>query len=88
MSNPANNGDLIVVAQTTPVITEVTPPAQPQIVEVLTQGPQGPSTLAGLSDVNVNNRVRHSVLYYDHEQGMWLGDGLNTIEEVVNGGNF
>lgn len=81
MSNPINSGQPIVVAQ-------VTPPGQPQIVEVRTQGPQGPSTLAGLSDVQVSNRVRHSVLYYDNEQGMWLGNDINTLEEIVNGGNF
>lgn len=73
----------------------------PTVIQVVTPGPPGPAgpqgpagsgsgstTLAALTDVNVSAKVNKSLLYYDSVSGKWLGDSIQTITEVTNGGNF
>lgn len=61
------------------------------IVEVLVPGPQGPAadfTLAGLTDVNTSAKVNSSVLFYDSTTGMWVGNDVNTVTSITDGGNY
>lgn len=79
------------------VVVNVDTPQQPQVVEVTTTGPQGPvgppgpagaAQLSELTDVDVTGRGEKSLLYYDAASGKWIGDSIQTIIEVTNGGNF
>lgn len=90
----AADSGVVVVREVETNVVELRAPQQPSVVEVIHQGPQGhtgpagATTLSGLTDVTVSNRVNRSVLYYDSATGQWKGDSLQTIDEVVNGGNF
>jgi hypothetical protein len=85
MSAPQyNNGQPLVVAQ-------ITPSTRPNLIELRTPGPQGPpgvTSLNGLSDVNVSGKADKSVLYFDSAQGVWLGNDINTISSITDGGNW
>lgn len=52
------------------------------------QGPPGQSELAALTDVDVSGKTAKSLLYYDAASGKWIGDSIQTIIEVTDGGNF
>jgi hypothetical protein len=84
----------VLVQETTEQVIELIAPTTPVTVEVVTEGPQGGfdvgggTTLAGLSDVDVNSSVNKSVLYYDLGANKWVGDELNTLVTLTDGGNF
>lgn len=84
----------VVVTEVATNVVELTAPAAPAVVEVATAGPQGPpgvagsTTLSGLTDVNTASKVAGSVLYYDASTGKWLGDDINTIVTITDGGNW
>lgn len=85
-----SNGQVVVNELTTQTI-EVVSPTAPLTVEVQTTGPQGPTpanTLASLTDVDTTNKVANSVLYYNSTSGKWLGDDINTVITLTDGGNF
>lgn len=69
----------------------VTETAQ-NVVEVKVPGPQGPAApaygLGDLTDVDTSAKVANSVLYYDPSSGMWLGNDINTVTTLTDGGNF
>lgn len=46
------------------------------------------NSLAGLTDVEVSAKTNKSILYYDSATGKWIGDNLQTILTVTDGGNF
>ena len=58
------------------------------VIEVATQGPQGPgfaSSGVGLTDTN---RVNKSIIYYDSASGSYKADSTWTTSTLVDGGNF
>lgn len=88
----ASTGQVIVTEVAEQTI-EVVSPTAPLTVEVQTAGPQGPPlsevlTLADLVDVDVTGKVASSVLYYDTISGKWLGNDINTVVTLTDGGNF
>lgn len=83
----------VVVTEVAEQVIEVVSPTAPLTVEVQTAGPQGPPvsevlTLADLVDVDVTGKVASSVLYYDTTSGKWLGNDINTVVTLTDGGNF
>jgi len=67
------------------------------VVELITEGPQGPPgpmgsadnlTFAQLVDVNVTNKVDQAVVYFNAGDAKFKADGLNTILSLTDGGNF
>ena len=73
MSNP----NQVVVSQVSDVTT----------VEITTQGPQGPSSTAGIT-FDVSAKIDGSVLYYDSTSGNFKADTTTTKLTLVDGGNF
>tara|TARA_Y100001938_G_scaffold64060_1_gene89049 strand:+ start:501 stop:740 length:240 start_codon:yes stop_codon:yes gene_type:complete len=58
------------------------------VIEVATQGPQGPqfsSSALGLTDTN---KVNKSIIYYDSASGSYKADSTWTTSTLVDGGNF
>lgn len=80
----------VVVTEVTANVVEVAAPAVPAVVQVTTVGPQGPalSSLNDIGDVDTSAKVNQSVLYYDSATGMWLGNDVNTVITITDGGNF
>lgn len=44
--------------------------------------------LAGLSDVDVSEKEDQSILYYDQTSSKWVGDNVNVLLSLTDGGNF
>lgn len=63
-----------------------------EVVEVITAGPQGPSAPVGafgdIPDVDTTAAVDKSVLFYDAEAQQWVGNDVNTIVTLTDGGGF
>lgn len=84
----------VLVQETAEQVIELVAPTTPVTVEVVTEGPQGgffgggSATLAGLTDVDVNSSVNKSVLYFDLAANKWVGDELNTLVTLTDGGNW
>ena len=82
----------VIVTEVAEQAVEVTSPTAPLTVEVQTAGPQGPAApaygLGDLTDVNTTAKVANSVLYYDPSTGTWLGNDINTVTTLTDGGNF
>ena len=61
-------------------------------VEIITAGPQGPTApVAGIGDipdVDTSAAVANSVLYYGAASETWMGDDINTIITITDGGGF
>lgn len=61
-------------------------------VEIVTAGPQGPTSPVGafgeIPDVNTDGAVDKSVLYYDADSAEWRGDDINTLLTLTDGGAF
>ena len=52
------------------------------------QGIPGPSTLSGLTDVNVLSKVDKSVLVFDQGSNKFVANDVNTVLTIADGGNF
>ena len=83
----------VLVTEVAEQTIEIISPTAPLTVEVQTAGPQGPPlsevlTLEGLVDVDATAKVNASVLYYDTAAGKWLGNDINTVVTITDGGNF
>ena len=81
----------VVVTEVAEQVIEVISPTAPLTVEVQTAGPQGPAPTYGigeLTDVDTSGKVANSVLYYDSATGKWLGNDINTVITLTDGGNF
>ena len=55
------------------------------IITVATQGPQG---AAAASQVNIDNAVNRSIVYYDSTSSSLKADTNWTTSNLVDGGNF
>lgn len=84
----------VLVHEVAEQIIELTAPSAPVTVEVVTAGPQGAAgvggstALSGLSDVDVTQKVDKSILYFDAGGDKWLGDDINTLVTITDGGHF
>ena len=58
------------------------------VIEVATQGPQGPSFASSGTTVTDTNRVNKSIIYYDSASGSYKADSTWTTDTLTNGGNF
>ena len=82
----------VVVSSITEQAIEITSPAAPRTVEVTTTGPQGssaaPAVLEDIANVSASSKVNNSILYYDSSAGKWVGNDINTLTTITDGGNF
>lgn len=80
----------VVVTEVATNVVEVAAPSAPAVVQVTTAGPQGPALAAlnDIGDVNTTAAVDKSVLYYDEATGLWLGNDINTVTTITDGGNW
>lgn len=80
---------------------EIQPPSNPTvlvgdglttIVEIVTEGPQGPVAppfnLGDLPNVEVGAAADKSLLYYDAASEEWRGDAIHTVITLTDGGGF
>ena len=58
------------------------------VIEVATQGPQGPSFASSGTTVTDTNRVNKSIIYYDSASGSYKADSTWTASTLTVGGNF
>ena len=58
------------------------------VIEVATQGPQGPSFASSGVGLTDTNRVNKSIIYYDSASGSYKADSTWTTSTLVDGGNF
>ena len=65
---------------------------QTTIVEIVTEGPQGPVAppfnLGDLPNVEVGAAADKSLLYYDAASEQWRGDAIHTVITLTDGGGF
>ncbi len=57
-------------------------------VEVVTEGPQGPSFSSTNTTLVDSGKVNKSVVYYDSAAGTYKADSTWTTSTLVDGGNF
>ena len=55
------------------------------VIEVATQGPQGASAA---DEINVDNAVDKSIVYYDGSSSSLKANNTWTTDTLTNGGNF
>ena len=58
------------------------------VIEVATQGPQGPSFASSGVSLADTNRVNKSIIYYDSASGSYKADSTWTTSTLTDGGNF
>lgn len=99
---PEGNQTTVVVATTTFEVsvfeedgtqTTVTTPDTATIVTAVTPGPQGAtggttSFFRELQDVDIDNAVNNSLLYFNAATNKVLGTDTWTTENITDGGNF
>jgi len=82
--NVTETQNTVTVDETTNTVTVTEGTAT--VVEVSTQGPQGP---AGTGfDIDSSGKVNQSVVYYDSTAGQFKADDTWTIKTLVFGGDF
>tara|TARA_R100000234_G_scaffold4898_1_gene3696 strand:+ start:2536 stop:2799 length:264 start_codon:yes stop_codon:yes gene_type:complete len=82
--NVTETQNTVTVDETTNTVTVTESAAT--VVEVSTQGPQGP---AGTGfDIDSSGKVNQSVVYYDSTAGQFKADDTWTIKTLVFGGDF
>ena len=57
-------------------------------VEIITQGPQGPSFSSSGATLDDSAKVNDSVVYFDSSSGTFKADATTTKLTLVDGGNF
>ena len=55
------------------------------VITVATQGPQGASAA---DEINVDNAINKSIVYYDSTSSSLKADATWTTSSLTNGGNF
>jgi hypothetical protein len=58
------------------------------VIEVGTQGPQGPAFSTSGRGLSDTNRVDKSIIYYDSAAGSYKADSTWTTSTITDGGNF
>tara|TARA_R100000655_G_scaffold8836_2_gene22738 strand:+ start:5357 stop:5596 length:240 start_codon:yes stop_codon:yes gene_type:complete len=58
------------------------------VIEVATQGPQGPQFSSSGISLTDTNKVNKSIIYYDSASGSYKADSTWTTSTLTDGGNF
>lgn len=81
-----NNPIIVEVTEATGRVTVVEQTQNPGIIEVVTEGPQGPPGAAVA--LLFNSPVAGSIPYYDPTVEAFRVDGARTFTSISDGGNF
>ena len=57
-------------------------------VEIVTQGPQGPSFASTGTTMTDTNKVDGSLVRFSSSDGTFIADSNVTVTNIVDGGNF
>ena len=88
MSNSVNITETKTTVSVSEQTNTVTVNGGSSVVEVATQGPQGPAFAATGTSLNDSNKVNNSVVYFSQSDGTFKADATSTVENLVDGGNF
>ena len=58
------------------------------VVDIATQGPQGPAFAATGTSLNDSNKIDNSIVYFSSSDGTFKADATRTVENLVDGGSF
>ncbi len=58
------------------------------VVDIATQGPQGPAFAATGTILNDSNKIDNSIVYFSSSDGTFKADATRTVENLVDGGSF
>tara|TARA_A100000172_G_scaffold17379_1_gene9583 strand:+ start:3661 stop:3900 length:240 start_codon:yes stop_codon:yes gene_type:complete len=58
------------------------------VVNIATQGPQGPAFAATGTSLNDSNKIDNSIVYFSSSDGTFKADATRTVENLVDGGSF
>lgn len=88
MSNTVNVTEVKTTVSVSKETNTVTVNGGSSVVEVATQGPQGPVFAATGTSLNDSDKVNNSVVYFSQSDGTFKADATRTVENLVDGGNF
>jgi len=88
MSNTVNVTEVKTTVSVSEETNTVTINGGSSVVEVATQGPQGPAFAATGTSLNDSDKVNNSVVYFSQSDGTFKADATRTVENLVDGGNF
>ena len=88
MSNSVNITETKTTVSVSEQTNTVTVNGGSSVVEVATQGPQGPAFAATGTSLNDSAKVNNSVLDFSQSDGTFKADATRTVENLVDGGNF
>ena len=81
--NITEHKNTVTVDEVTNTVT-ITESAQATTVQIVTEGPAGPTGL----ELDQTNKADGSVIYYDSTSATFKADATTTKLTLVNGGNF
>ena len=88
MSNNVNVTEVKTTVSVNEQTNTVTVNGGSSVVEVATQGPQGPAFAATGTSLNDSAKVNNSVVYFSESDGTFKADATRTVENLVDGGSF
>ena len=88
MSNSVNITETKATVAVNKQTNTVTVNGGSSVVEVVTQGAQGPAFAATGVSLDDSNKVNNSVVYFSQSSGTFKADATRTVENLVDGGNF
>ena len=88
MSNSVNITETKTTVSVSEQTNTVTVNGGSSVVEVVTQGPQGPAFAATGASLNDSNKVNNSIVYFSQSDGTFKADATRTVENLVDGGSF
>ncbi len=88
MSNSVNVTEVKTTVSVNEQTNTVTVNGGSSVVEVATQGPQGPTFSSTNTTLNDSNKVNNSIVYFSQSDGTFKADATRTVENLVDGGSF
>ena len=88
MSNSVNITETKATVAVNKQTNTVTVNGGSSVVEVVTQGPQGPAFAATGTSLDDSDKVNNSIVYFSQSDGTFKADATRTVENLVDGGNF
>lgn len=88
MSNSVNVTEVKTTVSVNEQTNTVTVNGGSSVVEVATQGPQGPAFSSTNTTLVDSDKVNNSVVYFSQSDGTFKADATRTVENLVDGGNF
>ena len=88
MSNSVNVTEVKTTVSVNEQTNTVTVNGGSSVVEVVTQGAQGPAFAATGTSLNDSDKVNNSIVYFSQSDGTFKADATRTVENLVDGGNF